>query len=150
MKICCKLPAILFKVLLSYLKYFIASKAQKEHWWNIASSCMEPACRRGYLRHTHTEQSILRLLRQNCLFGSPERKAETRYIYTHKHRYHGHYRESIKKFKTWSFGAKYLCPLLPVLRLLHHQREFCKMLCRRLSLVTHAASTCFAGQHCMP
>lgn len=56
--------------------------------------------------------------------GNPERKAETRHMYIHNHGYHGHYRESGKKFKTWSFGAKHLCPLLPVLRLLYYYEDF--------------------------
>lgn len=44
-------------------------------------------------------------------------------MYIHSHGYHGHYRESGKKFKTWSFGAKHLCPLLPVLRLLYYYED---------------------------
>lgn len=74
MKICWKFLAVLFRVPLSYSKYFISSKTQKEHWLDIVSSCMEPAWRCC----EYTQASIVRLLWPNHLLGAPERKPEPR------------------------------------------------------------------------
>lgn len=78
MKICCKLLAILFKALLSYLKYFIDFQGLERTPMNIVSSCMEPAW--THCAYLDTPQRIVWLLRQNHPLGSPEKKAQTKHM----------------------------------------------------------------------
>lgn len=135
MKIHCKFLAILFKVLLSYSKYFIFSKTEG----TLIGYC--------FLLHgnslkmwIHTKYCTAAQTKSSAGWSRKEGKTKGRFMSVHSHKYHGHYREPGKKFKTWSFTAKHLCLLLPVLNL-NQQREFRKLFCSSLSLGPHAAST---------